>query len=52
MCGEANCENMADGRPIVCAIAPFREFTHDMVLPNDVVADLWCLPVRVYLLMM
>ena len=45
LCGDANCENVADGRPIVCAVAPFRKITRDMVLPNDVVTDLRCLPV-------
>jgi len=45
MCGDAICENVADGMPVVCAIAPFKEVTHDAVLPIDVVTDLQHLPV-------
>jgi len=44
MCGDAICENVADGMPVVCAIAPFEEVTHDAVLPIDVVTDLQNLP--------
>jgi len=35
MCGDAICENVADGMPVVCAIAPFEEVTHDAVLSTD-----------------
>jgi len=45
LCGEAYGEKVTNGKPVVCAVVPFREVTHDMVLPNDVVTDLRCLPV-------
>ena len=37
MCGDANCEKVADGLPVVCAIAPLKEVTDEVVLPIDVV---------------
>jgi len=45
LCGETSGEKVTDGKPVVCAVVPFREVTHDMVLPNDLVTDLRCLPV-------
>ena len=36
---------MADGLPVMCAIAPLKEVTHDIVLPIDVVTDLPHFPV-------
>ena len=45
MCGDANCENVADGLLVVCVIAPLKEVTHDVVLPIHVVTDLQHLPV-------
>ena len=44
ICGDANCENVADGLPVVCAVASFEEVTHDVVLPIDVVTDLVAMP--------
>ena len=45
LCGEANGEKVTDGKPVMCAVVPFREVIHNMVLPNDVVTDLRCLSV-------
>jgi len=45
MRGDTDCENVADGILIVCAIAPLKDVTHDAVLPLGVVADLQQLPV-------
>ena len=42
--GEDNCENVADGIQVVCAVAPLKDVSHDLVLPLDIVADLEKLP--------
>ena len=44
-CGVEQCENVADGIQLVCAVAPLRDVSHDVVLPLEVVADLERLPV-------
>jgi len=44
-CGIGNCENVADGLQLVCAVAPLRDVSHDVILPMDVVVDLEHLPV-------
>jgi len=44
-CGNRDGENVADGLQLVCAVAPFRDVSYDVVLPMDVVVDLEHLPV-------
>ena len=45
LCGETNGVKVTNDKPAVCAVVPAREVTHDIVLPNDVVTGLRCLPV-------
>ena len=42
--GGSNYDNVADGAQVVCAIATFKETSHSVVLSEDVVADLECMP--------
>ena len=42
--GGSNCDNVAYGVQVVCAIAPLKETSHSVVLSADVVADLECMP--------
>ena len=44
-CGNRDGENVADGLQLVCAVAPLRDVSHDVILPMDVVVDLKHLPV-------
>ena len=39
-CGNRDGENEADGLQLVCAVAPLRDVSYDVVLPMDVVVDL------------
>ena len=45
LCRKTSGEKVTNGKPVVCAVVPFREVTHNMVVPDDVVTDLQCLPV-------
>ena len=39
LCDDAKCENVTDGIPVVCAMAPVKDVHYGAVLPVGVVAD-------------